>query len=193
MSCSNVFNAEISEHDELPMFSGIVKNCFDDEITNIIRLYEDARYSSSELSERKCTQYLQLLYLSLYEKSIAPVRNRHVTSIQQYILNHLRENITLTQISNAVYLSPNYCNRIFRTHMGMSISTYIMRTKMEEAMKCILNGESLTNISASLGYKDYCYFSRQFKKTTGKTPTEFRQSYTEEESAAKWHENNFHN
>lgn len=186
------FNAEVSSSDNIPRFNGVIRSCLDNEISTIIRLYEECRYSSSEFSEEKCAQYLYILYLSLYEKSRAPVRNRHVSSIQMYISEHLEEAITLTKISNAVYLSPNYCNRIFRTHMGMSISAYIIHAKMEEAMKRIINGDSLTNISSALGYKDYCYFSRQFKKTTGKSPTEFRQAYTEEESAALWHEVNFH-
>ena len=129
----------------------------------------------------------KIIDLALCEKSRTPVRNRHVASIKQYIAEHLGENISLKQISNAVYLSPNYCNRVFRTYMGMSLSTYIINTKIEEAMKRILNGDNLTDIATSLGYKDYCYFSRQFKRTVGKSPTEFRQAYTEEESAEKWH------
>jgi len=71
--------------------------------------------------------------------------------------------------------------------MGMPLSAYIIQAKMEEAVKRILRGDNLTDIASELGYKDYCYFSRQFKKIVGKSPKDFRQSYTEDESAALWH------
>ncbi len=182
------FNAEISPNDKLPKFNGIINNCMDDEVSTLIRLYEESRCSNTECSEQKCEQYLYLLYLSLYEKSKTPINNHYVTSMKQYISEHLSEQITLQQLSRAIYLSPNYCNKLFRTHTGMSLSTYIIRAKIEEAMNRILRGDSLADISSELGYKDYCYFSRQFKKTVGKSPTEFRQSYTEDESAARWHD-----
>lgn len=181
------FNVEISPHDGLPIFNGVVRNCLDEELSALIHLYETNRSSNSELSEQKCSGYLYLLYLSLYEKKNKPVQNRHVSNMRHYIKEHIGEAITLKQISNAVYLSPNYCNKIFRNHMGMPLSAYIIQAKMEEAVKRILRGDNLTDIASELGYKDYCYFSRQFKKIVGKSPKDFRQSYTEDESAALWH------
>lgn len=182
------FNVELSPQDTIPKFNGIVKNCLDNEMSTILRLYENSRNSGSEYSEQKCAQYLHVIYLSLYEKSSVVVQNRHALSMKQYIMEHIGEPISLKQISNAVYLSPNYCNRVFRTYMGIPLSTYIIQTKMDEAKKRILRGDNLTDIASELGYKDYCYFSRQFKKTIGKSPIEFRQAYTEDASAKKWHD-----
>ena len=181
------FNAELSEHDRIPPFSGVLPCCIDEPCTTLLRLFEECRHGGSELSEQKCEYYLSALYCILYEKHRLSEQNQHVINMKQYIAAHLAEPITLQQISRAVYLSPNYCNRIFRTHTGMSLSAYIIRLRTDEAVRMILDGMPLSDISAALGYKDYCYFSRQFKKTVGKSPAEFRRRYAEDDSAAKWH------
>ena len=98
----------------------------------------------------------------------------HVQNIKKYIREHINERITLDQIAKAVFLSPNYCNRIFKKRTGSTISDFIINEKIIEAKKMILQGEVLSEVARRLGYQEYSYFSRQFKKITGITPIYFR-------------------
>ena len=95
----------------------------------------------------------------------------------EYIEKNFQENINLNKISNYVSLSKNYFCNIFKKETGITIWDYLIRIRMEEAKRMLLETEQKTyEISENVGYDDPSYFGRLFKKYTGFTPIEFRDS-----------------
>lgn len=95
----------------------------------------------------------------------------------EYIEKNYQEDINLNKISNYVSLSKNYFCNIFKKETGITIWDYLIRIRMEEAKKMLLETEQKTyEISELVGYDDPSYFGRLFKKYTGFTPIEFRDS-----------------
>ena len=95
----------------------------------------------------------------------------------EYIDKNYQEDINLNKISNYVSLSKNYFCNIFKKETGMTIWDYLIRIRMEEAKKMLLETEQKTyEISELVGYDDPSYFGRLFKKYTGFTTIEFRDS-----------------
>ena len=95
----------------------------------------------------------------------------------EYIEKNFQENINLNKISNYVSLSKNYFCNIFKKETGITIWDYLIRIRMEEAKRMLLETEQKTyEISEKVGYDDPSYFGRLFKKYTGFTPIEFRDS-----------------
>jgi len=95
----------------------------------------------------------------------------------EYIEKNFQENINLNKISNYVSLSKNYFCNIFKKETGVTIWDYLIRIRMEEARKMLLETALKTyEISEKVGYDDPSYFGRLFKKYTGFTPVEYRDS-----------------
>ncbi len=93
----------------------------------------------------------------------------------EYIEKNFQEDINLNKISNYVSLSKNYFCNIFKKETGMTIWDYLIRIRMEEAKKMLLEtGQKAYDVSERVGYDDPSYFGRLFKKYTGFTPIEFR-------------------
>lgn len=99
----------------------------------------------------------------------------------EYIGKNFQENINLNKISNYVSLSKNYFCNIFKKEVGITIWDYLIRIRMEEAKRMLLETEQKTyDISEKTGYDDPSYFGRLFKKYTGFTPTEYRDNNRKE-------------
>lgn len=93
----------------------------------------------------------------------------------KYIENNFQENINLDKISNYVSLSKNYFCNIFKKETGVTIWDYLIRIRMEEAKRMLLETAQKTyEISERVGYDDPSYFGRLFKKYTGFTPSDYR-------------------
>lgn len=61
---------------------------------------------------------------------------------------------------------------------GVTPSKYINQKKIEKAQLILVTDEmSVKNVAFALSFDDYSYFNRLFKKTTGLTPQEYRNSY----------------
>ncbi|MGG3311726.1 helix-turn-helix domain-containing protein [Paenibacillus sp. 2KB_20] len=93
-----------------------------------------------------------------------------------YIGQKYKEDISMEQSAEYVNLSPYYFSKLFKLHTGENFIDYVTRLRIEEAKRLI--GEhrlSLKEICFEVGYNDPNYFSRVFKKTTGITPSEYRQ------------------
>ncbi len=182
------FNVTLEEESDLPLFSGKLTACVNDEILAMLRLYEGCYGVFSSRSGEKGKHCFLMLYYALYENFNESKTDNHVARIKRCIADHINDPITLAQISAEVFLSPNYCNYIFKSHTGSTITEFVLKVKMERAKQLLLNtGMPLVEIAYSLGYKQYSYFSRIFKKEVGVSPASFRNAwlYSEEDELEK--------
>lgn len=78
---------------------------------------------------------------------------------------------------------------IFRKELNIGVSKYILKRRMHRAKKLIKTTElSVTEISQSVGFSDYNYFSKVFKKIYGRSPKSYRiKVYSAESEAADCH------
>jgi len=172
------FNVEAGESFDMPVFSGKLSNCVNEEIITLLKLYSGCFDDTSLYASEKGNCCFRMIYYTLFERYNEMKQDSHASRIKQCIAEHLNEPITLSQISAEVFLSPNYCNYIFKSHTGMTITDYVLLVKMERAKKLLTStGMSLPEIAYSLGYKQYSYFSRLFAKKVGQSPASFRKDY----------------
>ena len=77
-------------------------------------------------------------------------------------------------------ISSNYLNVLTRKHLGKSALNMINDRVMLEIKRLLLRTDyDISEIAYKLGFNELSYFSRFFKRNTGMTPIEFRQSMNE--------------
>jgi two-component system response regulator YesN len=97
---------------------------------------------------------------------------RHVLN---HIQNHLGDDLSLTALSELVYLNPSYLSRRFKEITGGNLTDTILKLRMEEACRLLKNtSDRVKNIATQLGYESAAHFSRIFKREMGVTPQEYR-------------------
>ncbi|WP_235815110.1 response regulator [Neobacillus vireti] len=100
-----------------------------------------------------------------------------IQELLEYINSHYHEQISLQNFSAAFYISDSYLSRIFKQYTGQNFIDYVTKLRIEKAKELLLYSSLKTNeISHSIGYADSRYFSQIFKKLTGYTPSEFKQT-----------------
>ena len=83
---------------------------------------------------------------------------------------------TIEYLANGCHLSSNYLSDLLSKETGRSAKDHINNFLMEKAKNLLLSStDSVSGIAYSLGFNYPHYFSRIFKKKTGKTPQEYRQ------------------
>ncbi|MFL0248339.1 response regulator [Clostridium sp. WILCCON 0185] len=102
--------------------------------------------------------------------------NDKIRSICRYVLNNVDKEVSLTIISEKLYMNKSHISESFKKTTDITLIEYMTMVKMERAKKLIMSGNfKIFDISSKLGYKDAEYFSKVFKKHTGLTPKEFKQ------------------
>lgn len=100
----------------------------------------------------------------------------YVGKALKIIKEKLHEEISLSAIADALYLSPNYLSRIFKQEVGESFIEYTVRVKMNEVKRLLEQSpQKVYEIANILNYKDVNYFSKTFKKFFGVSPSEYRE------------------
>lgn len=98
-----------------------------------------------------------------------------VRKIKEYVLAHLGEELTRENIAAQVNLSPDYMAKVFKTEMDMTLSQYIIDERMEKAVLLMRTTRlNVSRIAMEVGYGNFSYFTKLFKKHTGVTPREYR-------------------
>ena len=93
----------------------------------------------------------------------------------EYIKNHYKESISLSDISKYVYLSPEYFSRLFKKEVGENFSSYLTIYRMKKAENLLRNTDmKICQISNEVGYSNSGYFSKAYKKYKGVSPEEDR-------------------
>ena len=164
------FNFHINDEVELP-FTTVMENCVTSNIKKMLSMYPYMYILPTFHSREKIMSILNCILLELLDSNDLNSGNEHVIKIYKYILNNLSRKITLDDLSKELHLSKEYISRTFKKETGKTIISYINEQKMILAKELITNHNmSLTSVADQLGYDDYNYFSRIFKKQFATPP-----------------------
>lgn len=98
-------------------------------------------------------------------------------SIIEEIRKNYKDNITLTKLAERYNISAGHLSSLLKEELGMPFSEYITSKRIQRA-KELLDDESLSvdAIAIEVGYKDYFYFTKVFKKAVGISPSKYRKN-----------------
>ena len=108
-----------------------------------------------------------------------PPKNRRkiVADMLRYTEEHYSEDITLTQMSHIFFMNPVYLGRLFKASVGESFTEHLNTCRIQKAIGLLRKDECMVyEVCEAVGYRDLNYFYKLFRKKTGMTPTEFRNS-----------------
>jgi two-component system response regulator YesN len=101
--------------------------------------------------------------------------HRDIHKIKTYIADHYNENIKLQDLSNIIYLHPNYLSGYFKKQTGQNFKDYLTEIRMVEAEKLLLSSDlKVYAIAEHVGFTDYRHFSSVFKKKFDISPGEYK-------------------
>lgn len=99
-----------------------------------------------------------------------------VRQAAEYIQEHYFEPLTLRELAERYHVEHSYFSRIFRREIGTSLLQYITKIRIEKAKEYIRKGNgNLTEIAFMVGYDDYTYFNKVFRKSEGMSPRDYRE------------------
>lgn len=100
-----------------------------------------------------------------------------ILRVIEYVGKHYTENLTLSFLSEKFYLAPAYLSRSFKKQTGKNLIAYMTEKRLEKAVEYIeIKDMSLTEIAFLVGYSDYTYFNKVFRRYMGVSPTQFREN-----------------
>jgi AraC family transcriptional regulator len=112
-----------------------------------------------------------------------PIRSRHrlddgrLRRVLAYIEEHLAEDITVADLASVACLSIFHFTRAFAATLGVPPHRYVSRRRLEIAKETIATGRaSLSEIALDCQFSSQSSFSRAFRRATGVTPAEYRQT-----------------
>ncbi|WIY59474.1 helix-turn-helix domain-containing protein [Bacillus arachidis] len=101
--------------------------------------------------------------------------SKPINACQNYIFTHLYEDIRLSHLAKIAALNSSYLSFLFKKEVGISVSEYIQRAKIDEAKSLMTyTRHSLSEISTLLNFHDQSHFTKVFKKHTGVSPKQFK-------------------
>jgi AraC-like DNA-binding protein len=95
-----------------------------------------------------------------------------------YIEENLGQRITVEDVANFVNMGYEKFRKLFTLHYNISPGNYIIHRRIEASQRLLSQTDiSIKEVAFQLGYIDTYTFSKQFKKITGRTPSDFRNMY----------------
>lgn len=112
------------------------------------------------------------------KEALQPHDHAAILKVQNMITEKYMEQISVISLADMVNLTPAYLCVLFKQKYGMTINEYMTRIRMARAKELLEKTQlHLYEICYQVGYLSPAYFSRLFKKYTGQTPKEWRDTH----------------
>lgn len=103
----------------------------------------------------------------------ATVMEQIIGEIQEYYM----EDITLQILAKKYHISESRLSVRLKEMQGMSFTKYLTSKRIQKAKELLADERlSVEQIAGLVGYNDYYYFTKVFKRTTGISPSKYRKS-----------------
>ena len=115
-----------------------------------------------------------------YATPKAEVRDDRIQISLNYIRKNIGSHLDIDMLADKACMSKDHFIRVFKRETGETPNVYITKRKLEKAeLSLVTTALPIKSIADSLGYDDYSYFNRIFKKNAGVTPLQYRESHFE--------------
>lgn len=102
-------------------------------------------------------------------------RSDLVDKVIQYMCEHYREEISLSELAGEFFVVPTYLAKRFKEKKNCTVMQYLENIRLKKARELLESSSlSISDISMMTGYNDPNYFARSFKKVYELTPREYR-------------------
>lgn len=92
-------------------------------------------------------------------------------AVADYLQSHFNEKITNKKMAEIFHFHPNYMSSEFCRTFGKPLHRYLLELRITKSIGLLETGQySVESVAEAVGFSDANYFSRYFKKITGKTP-----------------------
>jgi AraC-like DNA-binding protein len=135
----------------------------------------DKTKSPSEIFARVSTDFHALVIKLSQKRGEFCPKNEEMEILRRYLSENTHRIVSNSELSKLIHRCEDYCIKKFKEEFGKTPYDYQIDEKIRAA-KTILKRSNLTvaEIAERLGYCDQHYFSNQFKKKCGISPSEYR-------------------
>ena len=106
---------------------------------------------------------------------LSDTNSKHINACKEYIYSHIKDRITIEDLSDELGVSASYLSRLFKKETGDSVSAYIRIQKIEKAKNLLRYSDySIIDIANRLSFSSQSHFIQQFRELTGITPKKYR-------------------
>ena len=112
-------------------------------------------------------------YLSAHQTGSG---HRAILEVLDYIDRHYQEDIGLNELAAHARMSTAYLSVLFKAEVGESFIKYLTELRIKKSKALLKEGYKVKEVSEMVGYSNYRYFCDIFKKHTGQTPHEYKET-----------------
>ena len=171
---------EISPHSRLILISGyaefsyaqeavqnhafdyLLKPIKEEELERVVRVLSESKGNRRPpLNKRQ----EPVIPESMVDNVISEIRKRYA------------ENLSLTELAERNSVSPGRLSTMIKEKVGMTFSDLVVSLRMQKAKELLMNDRlSIQEIAEKVGYNDYFYFTKVFKRTENISPSKYRKT-----------------
>lgn len=122
--------------------------------------------------------HTELLSSNDYQTVAAGQRNDRFTRINDYLITHFKEKITLAEIAAIAGMTPQAFCSYFKNMTRKTVFTYINDLKIGYSRKLLIETDlNIDQVAFESGFNNTTFFNRKFKEKMKKTPNEYRKQF----------------
>jgi AraC-like DNA-binding protein len=104
---------------------------------------------------------------------------RDIWKARKFIEEHAGEHLSLGKVANEVGVNATHLSEKFKQVTGVKFVDYIARARFEKARELLEDVDlRISEIAFAVGFQSLSQFNRVFKKFSGNSPTEYRESFS---------------
>jgi len=146
----------------------------------VVSFNELIRVTRSSLRQKDAITMNLLESILLWADSVNPVWTQQrvdsrVQETMRYIAHEYQRPLTLQDLARHTALSISRLAHLFREQLGMTPMEYVEEQRIGQARELLLmNDQPIAWVATEVGFEDPLYFSRVFRRRTGRSPREWR-------------------
>lgn len=101
-----------------------------------------------------------------------------VRGVVDYVEENYTASISLRDVAQALGYSPAHLTHTFSSLTGTPVTAWIIKRRLYAAQELLIETkQNIVTVCEAVGFGDLCYFTRQFVRHVGVTPTQFRSAH----------------